>query len=1057
MPDGGGIVALLFTDLVGSTSMYDRLGDERAEELRRGHFAELRHALEAHGGQEVKNLGDGLMVAFGSALAAAEAAVAMQRAASAGGPGPEDRLAVRVGIHAGEPTVDGDDYFGVSVNIARRLCDVAAPGQILASDLIHALVSPRRRTGLRSVGALSLKGIEEPVVAYEVEWSAPPVKAEPAVLAVAGDAPFVGRHAELERLVLLWKRAVEGAPAVALVSGEPGIGKTRLVQELGRRATEGPCILLAGRSDAELTIPLELFAEAVREAAVTWPAALLTALSDPALEPLQRSGEAGASLPDTERATLFEGMTRLLATAESTAPVLLVLDDLHWADEASLLLLRHVLRAGHRRLMVVVTYRDTELSRTHPLASLIADLRRERGVERIALHGLGVGSIEALLGGPEASNAIAELADRIAEETEGNAFFVTEVIRNLVELGYLAEGDDGWEVVRPLDDVDVPQGIREVVGRRLTRLSPACNDMLAVAAVVGRQFSAAVVAAVAGLPFEEALDAIDEALEAHVVTEDRTTPGAFVFGHALVRETLYAELTTIRRLRLHLKVGESLRAAGAPLLEIAHHLLEAGPAGPVRDAGEAAVVAAKDARFRLAAFEDAAALSRRALALLTDEEPDLRCDLLTILGEVLLCVGDAAGRAALDEAVDIGRSLGDPFRIERALTFAIRAGMSAAETARYVEATQEALQLLPEDAIDARSRLRAVLALGRLVDPSELPGVLADAIATGDREAVGYATLALADAQLIANDPSAARSTLDQTIALMQGSFDEATLVYDERYFEIALVLGDRSGAEHVADRIREGSQRLHLPTWDDTTMRASLAVIDGRLDDAETHLQSVYARRESADFAGPLLATLALERDQCASFLPFLEGQVGETGDAGWNAAMALFLSESGRRDEARPKLRAALEGLTPNVGWPLTIGVLSEAASDLEDTDVAAEARVYLEPLRGLTLTAVNVCLGAVERFLGRCALTAGDIEEAAVLLEDALARNRALGATLWVAHVEVDLAMALRSRGGSGDGDRADDLLASAASTAERLGLPRVARRAGAAHGGRLRAFD
>ena len=1048
--EGGGIVALLFTDLVGSTSMYDRLGDERAEELRRAHFAALRQALVSHGGQEVKNLGDGLMVTFSSAVAAVEAAIAMQRTTNGG--------EVRVGLHAGEPLRDEGDYFGVSVNIAKRLCDVAQPGQIYASDLIRALVSPRMRTGLRPVGALELKGIEEPVNTYEVEWDrvgSPMVL--PSLLAEGGDAPFVGRQAELERLLLLWKHATEGTPRIALVAGEPGIGKTRLVQELARRATEGPCVVLAGRSDAELALPLEPFAEALREAATTWSAALQPALCAPELEPLTPTTGAGTALPDTERVALFDAVSRLIGVAEQEAPVLLVLDDLHWADEASLLLLRHLLHARHQRLLVVVTYRDTELSRKHPLSALLADLRREHGVERISLHGLAAESIEAMLGGAAGSPAIVDLAVRIAEETEGNAFYVTEVIRNLVELGHLRQGDDGWEVARPLHDIDVPEGIREVIGRRLSRLSSDCNDLLTVASVVGRRFSARLVADVAEVSLDEALDAIDEALEVRIIAEDRTTLGHFIFSHALVRETLYGELTTVRRLRLHLRVGEALRAVGGPLSEIAHHLLEAGPAGSERAAGEAAVAAVHDARYRLAAFEDAAALSRRALALIGDQEPDLRCDLLTVLGDVTLCIGDAAGFDHLDQALDLGRRLGDPVRIARTVTFAIRAGVSAAGTQHYVEVAHEAIRLLPDDASDIRTRLRAVLALSRMLDPSELPDVLAEALETDDAESIAYAALAVFDDRLAANEPMVAKAALDDAAEVLRDRMDEAELVFDERYFDVAMLVGDRDHAESIADRLKEGSDRLNLPKWGDPLPRAALALLDGRLDDADAWVQRVMNHRGALVYAGPILATIAIERDQCELFLPYLEAQVSENGDAGWQAATALFLVESGRPEEAQTRLEDAVRTVQPNVGWRVTMGVLAEAASALGDANAAAVVREGLEPLRGLMLMATGLCLGAVERPLGMCALTSGDVDAAVALLEAAVERNQAVRAALWAAHSEVELAQALRRRTGPGAAARAERLLRGAASPAAELRLPRLARRAEAARGRAASVYD
>jgi hypothetical protein len=292
-------------------------------------------------------------------------------------------------------------------------------------------------------------------------------------------------------------------------------------------------------------------------------------------------------------------------------------------------------------------------------------------------------------------------------------------------------------------------------------------------------------------------------------------------------------------------------------------------------------------------------------------------------------------------------------------------------------------------------------------------------------------------------------------VDLVNDRMEEGALVFDERYFEIAVLVGDREVAERVADRVKEGSERLKLPLWGDPMMRAALSLLDGRLEEADAWVQRVMGHRGALTFAGPTLAALAIERCQCEAFVPVLEAQVDQTGDAGWSAALALFLIESGRPDEARPRLEAALRSAVPNLGWRVTMAVLAEAASILGDAKVAAAVREELEPLRGWMVMATGLCLGAVERPLGMCARTTGDLDAAVALLDEAVTRNHSFGTALWAAHSEVDLAMTLLLRRAAGDEQRAAHLLEAAASTADRLGLVRVARRAEAAlGGGRLR---
>jgi class 3 adenylate cyclase/tetratricopeptide (TPR) repeat protein len=1073
--DAGGIVALLFTDLVGSTSMYDRIGDERAEAVRRAHFAGLRDVVAAHGGQEVKSLGDGLMVTFTSAVAAVEAAVEMQRSAGRHVADPDHRPEIRVGLHAGEPLRDEEDYFGVSVNVAKRLCDAAGPGQILASSLIRALVSPRLRSGLRPAGELALKGIEEPVDAYLVDWTpAAPGVDLPALLVAAADRAFVGRDAELDELRRRWRDVSTAATpkaSVALVAGEPGIGKTRLVRELVAEVAAGPGLVLAGRCSDELVVPLEPFAEAFRHAVATWPADASAALTAPEIEPLLRPSGQRDGLPDTERHRLFAAVTETLVAVSARSPLVLVLDDLHWADESSLRLLHHLVRSATCRLLVVGTYRDTEVARGHPLASLLADLRREPSVARLALRGLAQGDVRRLLAGDgRPSGDEAKLADRITAETEGNPFFVGEILRHLVEQGHLTEvkeGDGAGSRLRLAtmpDRIDVPEGIREVVGRRLTRLSQTANEALAVASVIGRQFPARLLADLADLTLDGALDVVDEAMQARLV-QAGDGPATFAFSHALIRETLLGEVSAVRRMRLHLRIGEAMAASGAPIAEVAHHLVESGAIGDQRTMAEAALAAAEDARFRLAAFEDAASIAGRALAVLeASHHEDLRCDLLTVRGDSQIGGGDYGGIETLREAAELAVRLADPARIARAVTYALRAGVPKPQTAPFVEASLEALRLFGDEPSPVRTRLRTVLALSGETDGDDdrdtlTREVLDEARAADDDEAVLYATLARADLELALGNGPAAEALLDEGVARIGPGLTEAELPFGSRYFELALLIGDRDRAEIELQRIESNRHLFNTSSWTDRLPRAGFALLDGHLAEAAELAAAEFDSRMGALQAAAILGIVALEQDQAATMLPVLEAEAAKTGLAAWRAGVALFLLEAGRADEARRWTTGVLDQLGAELGSATGLAIVAEVAGQLEDPDLARGTAAALDHLGGRTLTSGVLCFGATDRYRGLCAAAAGDLDRAIELLDRGRATNLEVPAPLYAGHAAVDLATLLRRRDQPGDAERADELLDEAREVADRLHLPRLARRAGArrSEGGRAPAYD
>jgi DNA-binding SARP family transcriptional activator len=659
-PLPSGVVTFLLTDIVESSALWERDPAAMTTALRR-HDELVGTIAAAHGGLLLKTKleGDATVSVFPRASSGVEAAVAIRDAFEAEHwpAGAVPRL--RTAVHAGEAVERDGDYFGPALNRAARLRSLAGAGQILVSQAVSEVIRDHLPDGmaLRSLGEQALRGLSRAEHVYEIVPSSPddvePVVPEqprmPAPLGATG--PFVGRGDELERLEAEWVSATAGTAGAVLIAGEPGVGKTRLAAEWARRAYDDGALVLYGRCDEELGAPYQPFAEALPVLASTMGAARIRAVRgfeelvrlapDLADTVVGRTGPTQAD-PDTERVLLFDAVARLLAAVSAERPLLLVVDDLHWAAKPTLLLLRHLLRGREgTRLLVVGTYRSTDLSRTHPLAAILADLHRDGAVERITLGGLGGEDVRTYLS--EAGVDDAPLGDALAEVTSGNPFFLIEVLRHLQETG------GSW------DATTLPQGVREAVGRRLARLSAAANQALLVAAVIGSRFDLELAERVLGC---ELLDPIDEARQAGLVVEE--PGGRFRFNHALVRQSLLSEISTLRRIRLHRGVAAALEAqldarpsrGDSVLAELARHWFECAPAGGAAKAVAYSRRAGEEAMERLA-YEEAADLYDRALQ--AAEIDDSGCgeteqaQLLLARCEALLAAGDPATAAAVIE------------------------------------------------------------------------------------------------------------------------------------------------------------------------------------------------------------------------------------------------------------------------------------------------------------------------------------------------------------------------------------------------------------------------
>ncbi|MCH8994897.1 MAG: AAA family ATPase, partial [Chloroflexi bacterium] len=646
-----GTVTVLFTDVVGSTEMRTGRGDASAQRLMRTHFDLVRQQIEQHSGQEVKTLGDGFMVAFGSAMRAVACAVDIQRASYEHNlqQPPDEQVQVRIGLNTGEVVSEEEDFFGAAVNAAARIAAKARGGQILVSETARGVMGRAADVEFVDRGRFRLKGFPERWRLFEVVW-----QEERAVGPVLVErTPFVGREEERAELRRLLDQTAQGRGALVMIGGEPGVGKTRLAEELADEARQRNMLALTGRCyEMEGAPPYTPFVEMV-EAAVRMfpPEALRDALGDSAPEVAKLMPELRRLFPDIappldlppeqERRYLFNSVREFLARAGQAQPLLLVLDDLQWADDATLLLLQHIAQQLREMpILILGTYRDVELDMARPLARALEELHRQRLARRIALKRLHEDGVSAMLRALSSQEPPAPLVQAIYSETEGNPFFVEEVFQHLAEEGKLFDAQGRWRSDLEVSELDVPESVRLVIGRRLERVSEACRSVLTTAAVIGRAFSFELLEALSdpsassgqGLDADALLDAVDDAERAQLITSTSDTEARFTFAHELIRQTLLSDVSAARRQRLHLRVAEAMERLYARALEeraadLAHHFLQAGSAADPQKTVHYLTLAGERA-LAAAAFEDALRLYESALSLQPADDRPGRANLL---------------------------------------------------------------------------------------------------------------------------------------------------------------------------------------------------------------------------------------------------------------------------------------------------------------------------------------------------------------------------------------------------------------------------------------------
>jgi class 3 adenylate cyclase len=1079
-----GSVSFLLTDIEGSTAAWEADPGGMAERLA-AHDDLLGEVVEAAGGLLLKHKGEG--DATFSVFVRPTDAVSAALEAGCRLPG-QVGLSVRMALHTGEAELRDGDYFGTTVNRAARLRSLAAGGQIVLSEAVAEAVGDRLPTGaaLSDLGTRELKGLSRPERVFALlhpDLPEPSVTGGPTErLAGPGAHPFpllgtdeialAGREEELGVLLSAWIQAGAGERRTVLVAGEPGVGKTRLAAEAARRAHQDGALVLYGRCDEDLAVPFQPFAEALRAFLAGSPQPLdpeylgryagdLVRLVPELAERIPGLAAPLAADPETERWRLFEAVGAWLEAAAATGGAVLVVDDLHWAPASTLALLDHLLDGpGPPRLLVIGTYRDTE--RTAELSALLTQLRYHRsGVERLAVTGLdelAVADLVASAAGRERDEAGLALAGALHRETEGNPFFVRELLRHLEEAGVLGPGQGPVT----LNALGLPGGLAEVISRRLEVLSPLAGRVLRRAAVVGRDFDLDILAVLTGADEEAILDALEAAVRARLVEE--TGVDAWRFTHALARSALYSEWSESRLVRLHRQVAEALEVLRPhDVAALAHHFARGG--------GEKAVhyaTRAGDQALDRLAHEQAVTLYRQALDLLDGDEEG-RCDLLIALGDAQRRAGMGGHRETLLEAAWLARRSGAGDKLTRAALASTR-GISSV----LGEADAERLEMLEAAvlAVPARSAARARL-LGQLAaelvyaeDRDRRFALAAEAMAlareVGDPETLAD-VLATADYAIQVPSTLVQRRGISAELAVLHrtaGTPHSRAIAAFGRSIT-ALEAADLAGADEALAAGWRFAAEFAQPTlrWISTAFRSCRALLAGRLAEAEAlategfMLGQEAGQPDAAAWMAALLWVVRREQGRLEELVPSVEAEVAtRPALPTWRLALALAYCEVGRPEDARalyePFARNGFEDLPYDLVWMPGMCLGAEIGACLGDGAGAGAIYERILPFRAQVVAAGPSFFGSVEHYLGLLAATAGRLDDADRHFAAAAAVHQSLQAPVFLTRTRLCWGEALLKGGRRDDVPRARGLLEEAMAAARHLGLTVVERRADAA---------
>lgn len=906
---------------------------------------------------------------------------------------------------------------------------------------------------------------------------------------VSGNTPiFVGRTTEMDWLRTTLLAACAGQGSIVLLAGEPGIGKTRIAEEIGRQATEAHAQVLWGRCYEGTSTPafwpwVQILRAYLRTQNAT---GLLPDLQSDIANLSRLVPELGGAhlpqpvsslLPDDEqeRFYLFNSVTTLLLRAAQIQPTVLILDDLQWADIPSLVLLQFLANELHQAaLLVIGAYRSGEVGSDHPLLKTVAGLSRLRRSRLITLAGLDPADVAHFMQAFMGRAPVATLLTTIMNQTGGNPFFMTEVAHQLLRREMQAANDLHTELL----PTALPT-VRGAIRQRLNRLSSHCNQLLNQASVIGREFSLTRLARLGSFAQELLLSGLDEAVHAKLIQPLSSIAGVggrYRFIHDLVRETLYVELPTAERLRLHQHVGEMLEQVhaadpGVHLAELSYHFCRAAPLGSLDKAIDYTVRAAERSLQALA-YEEASRYYAQALDLLATQEnaeTAHRTDLLLALGRAQMRSGESAqARATFEQAAAAARQTGDISALAHA-ALGLAGGVVQPGVAddRIIALLTEAFAALGEAENALGARLLARLAMEYRYSPARERGKELSHLAVGiarrlktigtNRDEERAALVLALNARhfaILAPDTLEERMAISLELAQLAQARGDRELMLQSLPWRVAdmLALGHIQAADEAIDQAGQMASTLRQPLylWYVSVFRSLRAHMHGRLAEGESLAETAHGlgqrvQPDAADvYWGAQRFMIRWEQGRLAEMeAPITDLAARFPAMPVLRCMRALVLWHNGRADEAAAELAKICANRAAALPWDQlwlgSVATLAELAILLSDHAHAAFLYDLLLPYgeRNVMMGVPN-CLGAAATYLGGLAALTGRPREARQHFENGLAINERLGIRPFLVRTQLRFAMLLLHNDPQTNRLQALGLLRQAQATAHELGM-------------------
>jgi len=1065
---GLGFYAVIFTDIVRSTDHRAQLGDSRADAYHADVDAVTRRAMEHFRGVVVKSLGDGLMAIFRAPTDAVHAGVEVQRQLARRNRSASMPVTLRVGITVGEVDVANGDVHGYPVNEAARLCAAADPSGILVSELAASLAR-RADVNFGEVREVLVTPSAPATRALPVAVSLEDVSLVPlndALKFSRNEGHFVGRTRDLDELLARWTKAVVGDVQVAMITGEAGLGKTALLGELAREVSRGPGIVLYGRCDERVASPYQPFVEAFNHFAEHCPQNELEELFGPTAGEMVRlvpalarrlvtRGAPSRLDPEYERWRLHEAFVSTLRSLSNFEPVLLVVDDLHWAGSSTVDLIERILREDARqRFMIVVALRPWDPATQPEVTQLLADRHRlVADVHEVDLKGLerdDVGELVAQWRGDTVLDA--SKIDELWSMTAGNPLFVTQLLNDA----------DNEEVI----PAHVPSGVADVIDRQLSRLTPATKDLLRVASLVGLRFEAHVLVLATDASRSDVLDCLDEAALAGVVRPLDGSPLRYEFTHAVVRTTLENQFSAARRRDAHARVALAIEQTagldpGERARRLAFHWNEAGEFGDP-DKGVAAACEAIAYALEHLALSDAFELLERAEDLARYAPKAPHAELAVLRAEARCLAAQPEARDDQLVAVKAALAVGDARLLSRAALAHSRGYFSAwgRRDDERTGALEAALALCADEDRPTRARLMSRLANELTFgDQDRRPFELVDAALTLARQ--------LGDSDVLASVLNhrqyvyAAPEYLDLRRREVQEMRDIA-IVNGDRLLEmhacrlmcaVTTECADVEQLDKSLARLAQLNEEVDLAgsKWELASVRVSRALLGGELKDAASLVREAFALGAAAGqsdafiFTGAQLMHLNYLRGRLPEIIDtFLEAVPSEVKQL-MGAWVARQLYLAGRFDQAREWWRETKRvGLDAQMAVGVNAGLVlvswAYLASVLEaDATIVADLQRRLLPVANQLFQQLAPDQPG-HHYLALLADATGEYESCDRHFASALSLLERARAPVMVAMSEVAWATSLERRGQI---DRARELARDAYERSRHAGATQIER--------------